>query len=73
MSLVALLWILVWVLALVGVVYLLCWAVDLLAGAVGMPAKMPQILKAIIVVVAVIVVVTWLIGALPAPPHLSLG
>jgi hypothetical protein len=31
-----------------------------------------RILKVVVVVIAVLIVITWLVGVLPAPPHLAI-
>jgi hypothetical protein len=72
-TLVGLLWLLVWILVVVGLVYLGLWLIDVIFGLLvpegqPKPTRVIQILKVIIIVVAVLIVITWLIGVLPPPP-----
>jgi hypothetical protein len=78
MSLIGLVWLLVWILVVAAVVYLLIWLIDVVFAALTPagqqpPAKLIQVLKIIVIVVAVLIVITWLIGALPPPPGLHFG
>ena len=71
MTVSALIVLVIWIVILFAVVALLIWALDYAASGLGMPARLVQILKILIVVVAVLIVIMWLLGALPGPPAIT--
>ena len=72
MTIAALIWIVIYLVFACLVVAVLLWAVDFCVRQSVLPARLGQILKVGIVVIAVLIVLAWLIGYLPGPPPVML-
>ena len=68
MSLEVLIVLIVWTLIVVAVVLGLLWLLRWIAAETGMPANLHTILRVIIIVIAALIVLSWVIGFLPGPP-----
>ena len=68
MTLTALIWLIVWVLIVIAIVMGILWLLRWIAAETGMPANLHKILQVIIIVIAGLVVLSWVIGYLPPPP-----
>lgn len=74
--LISLLWLIVYIALAAVVVWLLFWAIDLVVSLFPVedqpPPRLIRAIKMVVALVALILVVTWLLGALPLPSPLHL-